>query len=96
MKKGNTMILSDILALFKKSEGLEKGFQTMSVFKAWDEAVGELAASVTTSKFFKDGVLYITLSSSVFRSDLYFQLPVIKSKINQKLGGNIVKFINLK
>lgn len=96
MKRGNTMRLGDIIGLYKKSEGLERGFETLSVFKAWDEVVGVEAATVTTSKFFKDGILYVTLSSSVFRSDLYFQLPAIKSRINQILGGNVVKFINLK
>ncbi len=62
---------------------LVAGHNTQRVFMAWDEVTK--AGKYTTNKFFKDGILYITLTSSVARNRLSFQLDNIVRALNDYL-----------
>ena len=53
------------------------------VFEAWDEVSG--ASRYTLDRFFRDGILYCTISSSVVRNQLYFQRDVLVRKMNEIL-----------
>lgn len=50
------------------------------IFMAWDQASG--AAPYTIERYFRDGKLSITLSSSVLCSQLRMQKDVLLSKVN--------------
>ncbi len=65
---------------------LSSGLNRQCVFKAWDDVSG--AAGYTLKKYFRDGKLYITVSSSVLRNQLYFQKDVLLAKMNQLLSQN--------
>lgn len=65
---------------------LASGFNIQRIFSAWDEVSG--AASYTSNRFYKDGILYITLTSSVVRSNLYFQQDVLIRSINDHLAAD--------
>lgn len=69
---------------FLKQSHLATGLNTQRVFSAWDEASG--AGHYTLKRFYRDGKLYITLSSSVVRSQLSFQKALILEKINSILS----------
>ena len=53
------------------------------IYAAWDSVTG--AGPHTIRKSFKDGKLYITLSSSVMRSILYMQRDLYAARINAAL-----------
>ena len=59
------------------------GLNTQRVFAAWDEVSG--AAPYTLRRFFRDGTLYITLSSSVYRRELSFRKELLVAAINEYL-----------
>lgn len=63
-----------------KEGRMAEAFNSRCIFRAWDLASG--AAEFTVRRFFRDGKLYITLSSSVVRSQLHFQQDVLLQKIN--------------
>ena len=65
---------------------LASGFNIQRVFSAWDEVSG--AAQYTTDRFFKDGVLFITLTSSVVRNNLYFQQDALIKSVNDHLAAD--------
>ena len=56
------------------------------IFAAWDSVSG--AAPYTIKRFFRDGKLYITLSSSVICSQLSMQKDVLLKKVNAVLAGD--------
>lgn len=78
--------LADAIPLFVRMNGLGKGLTSHLVFDAWDEASG--AAQYSTGKFFKDGVLSVTIGSSVVRSQLLFRLDDIRDRLNALLKDN--------
>ena len=77
---GMDKIVSDYI----KSMKIAAGLNTQRVFAAWDACSG--AASCTLKRFYRNGKLYITLNSSVIRSQLYFQRDLLIEKMNAFLS----------
>lgn len=96
MKRENTQLIKDVLQEFIKEERLEDGLQRVRIFGAWDLVVGDAGARATTNKFFRDGILYCTINSSIIRTQLYYRKEEIALKINKMLNDNIVSKIVLK
>lgn len=96
MKRENTQLIKTILQEFIKEEHLEDGLQRVRIFKVWDLVVGEAGARATSNKFFRDGTLYCTITSSIVRTQLYYRKDDIAAQMNRMLSGNIISKIILK
>jgi aromatic ring hydroxylase len=96
MKRENTQLIKAIIEEFIKEERLEEGLNRTRLFKAWDLVVGEVGARATTNKYFKDGVLYCTINSSMLRTQMYYRKEDIISHMNKMLNGPIVTKLILK
>lgn len=83
MERKEAVSLGAALQLFIKQSGLAPGHNTRRVFQAWDQASG--AGQYTLRRFYRDGTLYITVGSSVIRSQLAFQKEALLEKINSIL-----------
>lgn len=69
-----------------RSERLGATLNTRRVFLAWEEASG--AGNFTIRRFFRDGVLYVTMSSSVLASQLGMQKAALLEKMNAILADD--------
>lgn len=87
MKRENTQLIAAVIKEFIKEERLEEGLNKVRLFKAWDLVVGEVGSRATTSKFFKDGILYCTVSSSIVRTQLYYRRDDIIAQLNKMLNN---------
>jgi len=96
MKRENTQLIKDILQEFIKEEHLEDGLQRVRIFRTWDLVVGEAGARATTNKFFRDGILYCTINSSIVRTQLYYRKDDIVVMMNKMLNVSLVSKIILK
>ena len=96
MKRENTQLIKAIIEEFIKEERLEEGLGRARLFKAWDLVVGEVGTKATTNKYFKDGVLYCTINSSIIRTQMYYRKEDIMAHMNKMLNGTIVTKIILK
>ena len=67
---------------------LAAGLNTQRIFAAWD-AVSN-ASAYTLKRFFRDGTLYITLSSSAFRRELSFRKEMLVEQINAWLDQDVL------
>ena len=76
--------MDQVLQEFIRSMKLTSGLNTQRVFAAWDACSG--AAPYTLKRFYRGGKLYITLSSSVIRNQLYFQTEALVEKMNAFLA----------
>jgi len=72
--------MEDIVRRYIRSMGLSAPVNTRIIFEAWDKASG--AGEFTLKKFFRAGTLYITLSSSMVRSQLLPLGDLLVEKIN--------------
>ena len=76
--------MDEVVKQYIKSMKLSVGLNTQRVFAAWDACSG--AGEFTLKRFFRDGKLYITLSSSVVRNQLHFQKEDLVEKMNRFLS----------
>ena len=76
--------MDQVVRQYIQSMKLTAGLNTQRVFAAWDACSG--AQAYTLKRFFRGGKLYITLGSSVIRSQLYFQRDVLVEKMNAFLA----------
>lgn len=67
-------------------EHLSASHNAQRIFAAWDDASG--AGRYTTRRFYRGGVLHITLSSSVICMQLSMQKDIILAKMNAILQGD--------
>lgn len=80
----NAQPLSSAIREFIRDARLGTGLNTHLVFKAWDNVSG--AGSYTLNRFLRNGTLYITTKSSVVRSRLEAQKPVLLEMLNDRLA----------
>ena len=76
--------MDQVVRQYIQSMKLTAGLNTQRVFAAWDACSG--AQAYTLKRLFRGGKLYITLGSSVIRSQLYFQRDVLVEKMNAFLA----------
>ena len=75
--------MSELIAMYIREMKLSTGFNRQRIFEAWDVVSG--ASRYTIDRFYRDGMLYCTISSSVVRNQLYFQRDVLVQKMNEYL-----------
>lgn len=78
--------VGDALKLFLTASKLVKPHNTYRIFQAWDDASG--AERFTLKRYYRDGKLYVTIGSSVVRSQLLFQKDALVEKINEILSAD--------
>ena len=76
--------MDELVRMYIESMRLAPALNTRRIFAAWDEASG--VGKYTLKRFFRDGRLYITLSSSVVRNQLSFQSQALVEKMNAILS----------
>jgi len=75
--------MDEVVREYIRSMKIASGLNTQRIFAVWDEVSG--AGRYTLKKFFRAGTLYITVSSSVVREQLYYQKDALISMINERL-----------
>ena len=78
--------IGSVIPVYLKAMGLTSGMNTRRIFKAWEEVSG--AGKWTLKLFFRNGTLYVTLSSSVLRDRLTYDADVLVEKINAILDAD--------
>lgn len=83
MARKQALSMKEVVDMYIKSMKISSGLNTQRIFAAWDDVSG--AGKYTLKRFFRDGKLYITVGSSVIRSQLYFQKDALIDKMNERL-----------
>lgn len=63
---------------------------------SWEEIMGKVIAKYTRSLQLNNGRLVVKLSSSVLRQELTYKKSEMVERLNERLGGELVKDIILK
>ncbi len=90
-RKNSVQPLQDILReIMGQQPSLSKGIYNSRIPVAWREVVGPSVSRVTKSVWFRNGVVYVTLHSSIIRSELILHRDTIIRNMNEKIGSKIV------
>lgn len=93
MRRKNTERLGDIIGQVLKQNHLDGKLYENRVIQSWAEVLGQTINNYTDKLYFKDGTLFVTLSSSVLRHELFLEREKIKSSLNNYVQSNIIKNI---
>jgi len=96
MRKKGVSSLEYLLKKMSNRPKLKKKLDGVEALDQLDEILGNNLKKYVTDKYFKNGVIYICLSSSVLRNELSMQKQGLISSVNQSIGKKLVKDIVLK
>ncbi|MEI7523582.1 MAG: DUF721 domain-containing protein [Mariniphaga sp.] len=96
MKRSEFQSLGSAIQDYLKKEKIDGKLAELEAVNMWESIIGKQISRATTSIFIKDGVLYIHLSSSIVRNELFMMRNEIIQAINMRIGRRVVKAIILK
>ncbi len=73
--------------------GIDKAIQQNMAVSQWAEIVGERIAQISEADRIENGVLYVKVSSPVWRNELVFMKSSLINSVNEALTKNVVKDI---
>jgi predicted nucleic acid-binding Zn ribbon protein len=82
--------VSDLLKLFIKENRLEESYRQYLFLKHWNDVTGDAVAKATIDKTLKGKKLYVSLSSSVVRYELFMRRSEIIRELNRRAGKEVI------
>jgi len=96
MRRSKTISLAEAVKDYIKEMNLNGKLSEIGVINSWEEIVGKAISSRTSKIYIKDHVLFVHLNSSVVRNELLMLREVLKEKLNEKAGTEVIKDIVLR
>jgi predicted nucleic acid-binding Zn ribbon protein len=96
MKKSNLIKLGDAISQILKEEKLDIRLSQFTVRNSWKDIVGDVIANNTSAIFFKDKIVFVTLSSAALKHELSFRQEELVKNINKFCGYRLVEQIVLR
>ena len=94
-KRGELKNLSKIIEDVFSQKHFRIGIDNIKVQEAWVKAMGENIQKYTYKVYYKKGILYVKLKSSVLKEELTFEKVKIIKLINKELGKEYIKDMEL-
>jgi predicted nucleic acid-binding Zn ribbon protein len=96
MRRSKTITLAEAVNDYIREMNLGGKLSEVNIINSWEEIVGKAISSRTTKIFIKEHILYVHLNSSVVRNELLMLREVLKEKINEKAGSEVIRDIILR
>lgn len=96
MRRSNTQSLSEILKEYVKATHIERKLKEVDVVQSWENLLGKTIAHYTRNIYIRNKNLFVEISSSVVKNELFMMREEICRKINENAGEEIVKQIIFK
>ena len=92
-RENNSYKLSDLIPNMLSKNKLQKGMDQFVVKDAWEEVMGKGVMSYTESVSIRNNTLFVKLSSSALREELYYGRKKIVDMLNESLKKVLIKSI---
>lgn len=83
--------LEEVIQRLLKVYKLDGKMKEMEIINAWPEMMGVAIANRTKEIYIKNGILFLTLDSSVIRDELAHGKQIITMRINEKAGTELIR-----
>lgn len=94
MIRKKTERINETLRLFWKDHPeLFHKMLEMRVQRLWGELFGPMVAQYTTQLYVKNRILYVSMSSSVVRSELFSMRKRLVATLNEHAGSDVINDI---
>lgn len=96
MKRGETKSIAELVRAMCREEGLETPLNEYRIMNAWGEVLGTAVQSYTKELRIYNQVLYVTLTSSVLRHELFMNRKSIVRRLNDYVKAQVITDIILR
>jgi predicted nucleic acid-binding Zn ribbon protein len=96
MRRSKTISLAEAMKEYIREMNLEDKLLEVNLINSWEEVVGKAISSRTGKVYIKDHILYVHLNSSVARNELLMLKELLKEKLNERAGKEVIKDIVLR
>lgn len=93
MKRGETKSIAELVKAMCREEGLETPLNEYRLINAWGEVLGAAVSFYTKDIYISNQVLYVTLTSSVLRHELFMNRKQLVRKLNEHVGAVVITAI---
>ena len=94
-KRGELKNISKIIEDVFSQKHFRIGIDNIKVQEAWIKTMGKNIQKYTYKVYYKKGILYVKLKSSVLKEELTFEKVKIIKLINKELGKEYIKDMEL-
>lgn len=97
MKRKNTQTIGEVLRdFFEDNTELYEKMLEIRLQRGWGEVLGPMVLHYTRNIYIKDRVLYVSLTSSVLRSELTLCKDRLLRSLNEYAGSSVIRDIILR
>ena len=90
MKRTEAMKVGDIITKLLKEDNIDRQFDEQKDVYLWPEIVGSGINRYTVSRYVKNGVLYLHLSSAALRNELMMSRTALIKRLNEAVGSEVI------
>lgn len=96
MRRKNTESIRDVINQFLKQNRLDKPLFEKKIVDAWSIVLGKSISDYTSEIYVKNKKLYVTITSSVLRHDLFLSKENIVKSLNKEVGMDVIEEVVLR
>ncbi len=93
MERNNTQSIAEVIRAYLRESRLEKPLKERQLVQSWETLLGKSVSRATSKIYLKEGRLFVHLSSSVVKNELFMLQDEILKKLNDAAGEDLVKEI---
>ena len=93
MRRTEPTLVGDILREFFERPFVARKLAEGRLPELWQDVVGAHIASLTHTFELKQGILYVGISSSVARQEIFFRRDELMTILNERSGHKIINAI---
>ncbi|MDR0429680.1 MAG: DUF721 domain-containing protein [Tannerellaceae bacterium] len=94
MKRSNAHTIGELLRdFFQDNPDLRKRILDIRIRRGWSEVLGSSIQQYTRNLYIKNEILYVSLTSSVLRSELMLSREKLVKSLNEYAGSTVIRDI---
>ncbi|NQV41088.1 MAG: DUF721 domain-containing protein [Candidatus Marinimicrobia bacterium] len=86
-------VIGNVFTQLFRDLGIDKAIQQNMAVSRWSEIVGERISEISEAERIENGVLFVKVSSPVWRNELVFMKSNLISSVNEALAKTVVRDI---
>ena len=96
MRRSNTQSLSDVIKEYIEKNRIESKLKEVDVVNSWEELLGKTIANYTKNIYIRNKILFVEISSSVVKNELFMMREEICRRLNENAGRDVISKIIFK
>jgi len=90
MERSSVQTIREVIERYLRETPLHRKLQERHLIEGWHEILGKPVARATTGIYIRKDILYVRLTSSVMRNELFMMKDDIIRRLNERVGEQII------